>query len=569
MHPKPANLVYGVEDKPPFVQLLLLALQHVSVLFAISNVFPVIVGQAVNAPPEQIKTFVSMSMLACGIGTMLQAMNRFSIGSGYLCPQGVGPSYLSSSIQCVQSAGFHVLFGMTFIAGIIESLFSRFVHRARFLFPTEVTGTLVTMVGVAIVPLGVRYSTGMGIHGGERDNMQLLVAVLTFGSMIGFNVFTKGLTRLYCVLIGCALGYGLSYYLGILTAADMQTWSQTPWFAFPDRKYFGLSFRWSYFGPFALAAAASTFKSIGDVALCQKINDSEWKRPDMVNISNGINADGWASTVSGLLGGMGPSTYSSSIGVSVATGATSRAIAYAMGAILILLSFTPKFAAIFVIMPRPVIGASVVFAICFMLLTGIQIIQSRLLDTRKIFVIGISLALGLSVDMVPEAYRNVPSWLAPFTGSSLAFSTVVVILLNLVMRLGIKKTVNFEFQTDQKIEKISSEIELQGGAWGARKDVIYRALSAIKEFLGSSKELEIKDGLIRMEVSFDEFNLDIRIAYHGNMMPLPEERPLRAEFRTDDQAVLKLSGFMIRQYCDRFQVLQKGDEIQFFLHFDH
>jgi xanthine permease XanP len=399
--------------------------------------------------------------------------------------------------------------------------------------------------------------------------LQLLIAILTFATMVGFNVFTKGYLRLYCVLIGCSLGYALAYFTGILSSEDLHSWARTPWFDFPNPGYFGLSFRWSLFGPFALAAAASTFKSIGDVALCQKINDSDWQRPDMKSISNGINADGWASTVSGLLGGMGPSTYSSSIGVSVATGATSRVIAYAMGAILVLLSFVPKFAAIFVIMPKPVIGASVVFAVCFMLLTGIQIIQSRLLDTRKIFVIGISLALGLSVDMVPQAYSNVPGWLSPFTSSSLAFSTVVVVILNLVMRIGIKKTVRFEFQAGQGLEKISSEIESQGGAWGARKDVIYRVVSAIKEFVGSSKELEIVNGLIHTKVSFDEFNLDVRIVYHGKVMPFPEDRPLRAEFRTDPLAVLRLSGFMIRQYCDRFEVSQEGEEVTLLLHFDH
>ena len=93
-------------------------------------------------------------MLAAGIGTMLQALGRWGIGSGYLVPNLVGPSFLSVSIQAAWLGGLLLMHGMTIVSGYFEALFSRVVHRLRFLFPSEITGLVVLMVGVALIPLG-------------------------------------------------------------------------------------------------------------------------------------------------------------------------------------------------------------------------------------------------------------------------------------------------------------------------------------------------------------------------------------------------------------------------------
>jgi NCS2 family nucleobase:cation symporter-2 len=127
---------------------------------------------------------------------------------------------------------------------------------------------------------------------------------------------------------------------------------------------------------------------------------------------------------------------SSNIGLSIATGATSRRIAYSTGTILILLAFLPKLSSVFVVMPTPIMGASLIFAVSFMILAGIQIIMSRMIDSRKTFVIGFSIIFGLSVDFVPGLYRDVHPWLHPFFSSSLSLATISAVLLNLFFRIG-------------------------------------------------------------------------------------------------------------------------------------
>ena len=75
-----------------------------------------------------------------------------------------------------------------------------------------------------------------------------------------------------------------------------------------------------------------------------------------------------------------------------------------------------------------------------MILAGIQIIMSRMIDSRKTFVIGISVIFGLSVDFAPGLYREVHPWIQPFFASSLSLATICAVLLNLFFRIGIAKT---------------------------------------------------------------------------------------------------------------------------------
>ncbi|HEX37447.1 MAG TPA: xanthine permease, partial [Candidatus Cloacimonetes bacterium] len=153
MKKKPANLIYGVDDKPPFVTTVFLGLQHVFVIF-IAMIFPVMIVNhlGTSIDPRTASGFISITMISSGIVTILQALKKGPVGSGYLCPSVCGPSYLQASFMAISSGGLPVLFGMTAFVGVAESIFSRFMHKLRVLFPAEVTGTIVAMVGITIIP---------------------------------------------------------------------------------------------------------------------------------------------------------------------------------------------------------------------------------------------------------------------------------------------------------------------------------------------------------------------------------------------------------------------------------
>jgi xanthine permease XanP len=81
------------------------------------------------------------------------------------------------------------------------------------------------------------------------------------------------------------------------------------------------------------------------------------------------------------------------------------------------------------------VPAAGMFVVCFMVMSGLQIILSSKPDTRRTFVIGTALCFGLSLDILPDLYAHLVPWLPPVFESSLTLSTVVAVLLNQLLRL--------------------------------------------------------------------------------------------------------------------------------------
>ena len=161
---KPDNIIFGVNEKPPLAAVLLLGLQHIFVMSS-TLLLPVVIVREIGGSFLEIRNVVSFSLIAAGIGTILQSLGKGIMGSGYLVPNICGPSYLSVSVQAAWLGGLPLMHGMIVVAGLFETLFSRVVHKLRVLFPTEVTGLVVLMVGVALIPLGASKFLGIQYEG--------------------------------------------------------------------------------------------------------------------------------------------------------------------------------------------------------------------------------------------------------------------------------------------------------------------------------------------------------------------------------------------------------------------
>jgi NCS2 family nucleobase:cation symporter-2 len=187
---------------------------------------------------------------------------------------------------------------------------------------------------------------------------------------------------------------------------------------------------------FVIVSITGALKSMGNLIMCEKVNDADWKAPNLERIGNGLLADSAALTVSGLIGGMASDTSASNVGLSTASGATSRHIGFAAGALFVALGFLPKISGLFSLMPAPVMGAILIFVTSFMLVSGVQIILGSGMDARKTFAVGIALIFGLSLDMAPGLYAGVPPWLRPLFESSLTLTTVLAVVLTQLLRGG-------------------------------------------------------------------------------------------------------------------------------------
>ncbi len=274
--------------------------------------------------------------------------------------------------------------------------------------------------------------------------------------------------------------------------------------------------------------------------------------------------------VAGIVGAVGTNTSTPSVGLASATGVASRYVAYAIGGLFIALGLMPKLATLLAVMPRAVMVAALLFTICFIIINGLQIISSRLLDARRTLVIGTAIIAGIAVEAFPTMSAGAPPGFVPLIGSSFVFSTLIALLLNLLFRIGVKQTATLKVdgtQVDPK--KIESFMEAQGALWGARRDVIDRASFNLTQSIETIVDGCEPQGALEVAATFDEFNLDLRVMYSGPPLELPEKRPTNEEIMESEEGQRRLAGFMLRRYADRVHATHQAGRSTILFHFDH
>jgi xanthine permease XanP len=563
---RPANLLYDVDDVPPLGVQLGVSLQHIF-LMSVGWLYVVMMVSIAGGTSGQAQSMVRMSMFAGGLATILQARNL--TGSGYLCPLSGSLTFLQPSILAARTGGFSLLFGMVSLSGAFTALFSRLATRFRALFPPEVTGLMVTMSGLQLIALGCPRFAGYTTPGTIPQFRAVIVGAGTLFIMVAATVWHRGKLQVLPMLIGLAAGFSLSLALGVLPWREFVQDFSDPWISLPRRISSGFAFSFWMTIPFFIASLTAGLKAVGDLTLCQKINDADWKRTNMKSVSGGLLANGIGTFLAGIFGGAAQNTVSSSVGLSLATGTTSRAIALPTGLLVIVLAFFPRLSAIFAAMPMPVMGAFLIYSACFIILGGLQLLTSRMLDARRIFVVGISLIFGLSVEISPDLYRYTPDMLRPLFSSSTSLATVLVVFLSFLFRLGLaKKRVLIFHPGKDSLDLIHDFMEEQGAAWGMRREVEMRAVQAVHEVILSVVSLNPSLEQLQVIFQFNEFNLNAEVNYSGVAPVLTGTAPTAEELSTN-AGIAALSGYMIRGYADRVRVKQSDDSTRIQLDFAH
>ncbi len=436
---RPPNLLYAVNETPPQRILVPSVLQHVAVM-AVTLIFPIILARDAGLSGARFLDMVSLSMLALGVATPLLCMRSRYVGSGYLCPACFTGIFFGPSEFALRHGGLTLAFGMTLVAGVLQIVIAPILHRLRALLPTEIAGVVIAVVGLTLGSLGVRY--GLGINEGEVIRPGFLaVSCLSLTTMTVLNVWTGGYARMFCVLIGVAVGYVASAALGVFDPTIALPTSGEGLLRIPRLDDVGLSFNATTLAPFVVAALASTLRVMGDVSNAQRLNDADWVRPNRRTLAGGVAGNGLATIFCGLVGSFGVNTYSSCIGLSAATGITSRAVGYAIGIAFVLLAFVPGAAVLLAAMPVPVMGACLFFTAAFIIASGLQMTTTRLLDSRRIIVIGFSLIMAVTADVYHAVFARLPAMLEPLFDNALVLGTVCAVLLNPILRIGVHQRV--------------------------------------------------------------------------------------------------------------------------------
>lgn len=356
---RPDGIDYWVDERPPPSLILMVALQQVAFLGAIMTL-PVVLARQAGLDMAGAAGLVALTMVGAGIGVILQALNRGGIGIGLFSPLHTSSVAFPAALAAVQMGGLGLAFGMMTVAAVMQMALARFLPRLRALFPVEIAGLIVLILGIGLGLVGLRNFLALDTPQ-AGDHRILQVGFLTLATIILFNIWGKGRLRAFSVFTGLVVGQALAYWQGLVDAERLGVITQAPLFAVPPIGQFGWAFDWALLPEFLLVGLALSFNCIGVLTIAQRANDAGWKRPDLAGISRGLMAEGLTNVACSLINGVTQTASGGSIGLSLATGVTSRIVGFALGGIFIGLAFFPPIASLWTLLAPPVIGAVLMF----------------------------------------------------------------------------------------------------------------------------------------------------------------------------------------------------------------
>jgi NCS2 family nucleobase:cation symporter-2 len=556
----PSNLTYAVDATPPVQVTVIGALQIIGVSTPNLLIVVLIASQS-GVPPDRMASVIATTMLVLSVAAAFQ-LCRGRFGSGYPvvpCPTSL---FLLPGLLAAREGGLPLVASMTALAGVAELILSRIIGSLRPFFAPEIAGLILIL---SALTLGAD-SLFEGIGGETATVPRMLPGLGTLALLIALSVWGGRLRRL-APLIGLAGGSAAAAAWGA-DPIDYARIAGSPWFGLPHVGAPGLTFSWQPVPIYLIATLAVVLKEMADISTFQKLTDADWVRPDFVTLQGGILANGCANILGGLAGCTGVAPASSSVGVAAATGVTSRIVGWATAGLYLVLSFMPKIAAVLVATPRPVLAASMLYIASFVLVNGLQIVTSRLLDARRVLMIGVTLFVGvlsishrLPVNLLPPRARAVAD--AP-----LVVSTLVAMALNIAFRIGIRRTRRLQVALDPlSLGEVEDFLDRCGAEWAALPAMITRVKFA------AAQTLEMLAGFVpgnaRLSVSFDEFTLVAAIAYTGDPVPLPDRQPDQRAIIEDPDATRLLAGWMLRRNADRVRSASDGQQQTLTFIFDH
>lgn len=421
------DMLYRIDDVPPTGVAIVLALQHILAAFAGIIAVPLVVCTALNFDVVLTSTIVSATILAAGLATFIQSKGIGPVGARVPGMMGTDFTFVNPTIAVGSQFGVAGIAAATISASLVEIILSRFIKPLMRFFPPLITGTVVTLIGVTLLPVSMDWAAGgSGVEDyGSARNLTIAFAVMVLTLLL--NHFGSGIIRSAAVFIGMVAGYLICIPLGMV---DLSAVANASWFAFPNVLGFGFHFDWASVLAFVPAYIVST---IGTVGIMLAIGQASQAKVSDKQISGGVLADGVGSALAGLLGAGSNTSFSQNVGLITLTKVASRRVMMLTGLLLIVMGFFPKIAAVISVMPQPVLGGAGVIMFGLVAAQGIKTLATVHLGDRELLIVSVAFALGIGVTVRPDILSSLPSALQMIFSSGISTGTLAALILNIVL----------------------------------------------------------------------------------------------------------------------------------------
>lgn len=432
---------------PPIARAVPLGIQHVLAMF-VSNVTPAIIvagaagfGFGSNSPDfPELLYLIQMSMLFAGVATLLQTITLGPVGAGLPIVQGTSFAFLPVMIPLVAGKGVDglaALFGGVVLGGLFHAALGLVIGRIRFALPPLVTGLVVTMIGLALVKVGIQYAAG-GVPAkmsGAAEYGSLLnwsAALVVIVVTLGLKFFARGMLSVSAVLVGLLAGYVYALLVGILSPeAIAASWDRAAGFALPQPFRYGITFSAAAVIGFCLMAVISAIETVGDVSGITK--GGAGREASDREITGATYADGFGTAIAGCFGGLPNTSFSQNVGLIAMTGVMSRHVVTIGALFLILCGLVPKVGGVIRTVPIEVLGGGVIVMFGMVVAAGISMLSDVTWNRRNMVIFAIALSVGLGLQLEPEAVQYLPDTPRILMTRGLLPAALIAIVLNLVL----------------------------------------------------------------------------------------------------------------------------------------
>ena len=421
---------------PPPLRLVILAIQHVLVMYAGAVAVPLILGAALKLPSEQVALLINADLFACGVATFIQAYGVGPVGIRLPVMMGVTFASLSPMLAMASNPalGLPAIFGSVIAAGVFGIVAAPFISRLLRFFPSVVTGSIITVIGITLMRVGINWIGGARPGAPDFGAPGYLgVAALVLAVILLLLRFSTGFLRNTAVLIGIIAGYVLTLALGW---GSLDGLDEQPWFAIVRPLQFGLP-RFDLVACLSMCLvmivvmieSTGMFLALGTIV----------RRPvSQQDLARGLRADGVGTLIGGLFNTFPYTSFSQNIGLVGVTGVTSPMVCVAGGGIMLLLGLLPKVAFIAASVPQCVLGGAGVVMFGMVAATGIRILASVDYEAQRgnVFIVAISIGFGMIPLVAPTLFKAAPEMMRTMLDSGILLASITAVALNMFFNPG-------------------------------------------------------------------------------------------------------------------------------------
>ena len=392
---KNTGVRYQPDEKPPLALSSGLGIQLAVLCISGVVLTPAIVVQAAGGAESYLTWAVFGAVLVSGISTVVQAYRIGYIGAGYVLAMGTSGAFIAVCVTAIAEGGPAMLATLVIISSLFQFMLAWRLSMFRRILTPAVSGTVIMLIPVTVMP--IVFSMLTQVPSNAPEHSAAVSATVTALVICAIALKAKGILRLWAPVIGILIGTAVASFYGLY---DFQKISDASWIGIPDGQWpgFDLSFGpvfWGLLPAFIFVTLVGAIETVGDGVAIQRVS---WRTPRAIDfraVQGAVGADGLGNFLSGLMGTVPNTTYSTSISVTAMTGVGARRVGIALGITFVLVAFFPKALAVVLAIPGPVAAAYITVLLALLFVVGMRVVIQDGTDYRKALVVGMAFWVGV------------------------------------------------------------------------------------------------------------------------------------------------------------------------------